>query len=199
MLKDFIRKFLVTALLAASLVSPVFAAVDYQVENQPCVIEKVVQFEQKGILKQKDNGYLYVEVSNDFIAETLPLIVAQGKLVPPRHFASKKGIGAHISVIYENELIQNEIWEIAELGQEFTFSVMELRTVKLTRDNKMKKLWLIAVAAPGLEKLREKYGLSSRLKGHDFHITICTQIPGMPQFKLLESGFEEIEELEEAA
>ncbi|HEV8051285.1 MAG TPA: hypothetical protein VGP47_02240 [Parachlamydiaceae bacterium] len=198
MLKAFIQKITITAILAATLVSPAFAAVDYQVEYQPQVIEKVVQYEQKGILKQKDNGYLYVEVSNDFIAEALPWIDAQGKLVPPRHYVSKKGIGAHISVMYENELIQNEIWEISELGQEFTFTVMELRTVKLTRDNKMKKLWLIAVAAPELEKLREDYGLSPRLKGHDFHITICTQVPGVSQVKMNDTA-PEIEELEEAA
>ena len=181
MLKSFIQKFFVTVILTTSLFTPLFAAVDYQVENQPQVIEKVVQFEQKGILKQKDNGYLYVEVSKDFIAEALPLIDAQGKIVPPRHYTSKKGIGAHISVMYENEQILNEIWEIKELGQEFTFTVMELRTVKLNKDNKMKKLWLLAVAAPELEKLRESYGLSSRLKDHDFHITIGTQVPGKPQ------------------
>lgn len=101
MLKSFIQKLFVLVILTTSLVSLVFAAVDYQVENQPQVIETVVQFEQKGILKQKDNGYLYVEVSRDFIAEALPLIDAQGKIVPPRHYTSKKGIGAHISVMYE--------------------------------------------------------------------------------------------------
>jgi hypothetical protein len=83
--------------------------------------------------------------------------------------------------MYENEQIDNEIWEIAEVGQEIAFRVLELRTVKLTRDNKMKKLWLLAVDAPELERLRESYGLSSKLKGHDFHITIGTQIPGKPQ------------------
>jgi len=198
MLKSIIQKFFVIVILTSSLFSPVFAATDYQVENQPQVIEKVVQFEQKGILKQKDNGYLYVEVSRDFIAEALPLIEAQGKLVPPRHYTSKKGIGAHISVMYENEQIMNEIWEIKELGQEFTFTVMELRTVKLNTDNKMKKLWLLAVAAPELEKLRESYGLSSMLKGHDFHITIGTQIPGKPPAKVEKILFEEVEEFKEA-
>jgi hypothetical protein len=103
MLKSFIQKVFIFVLLTTSLVSPAFAVVDYQVENQPQVIEKVVQFQQKGILKQKDNGYLYVEVSRDFIAEALPLIDAHGKIVPPRHYTSKKGIGAHISVMYENE------------------------------------------------------------------------------------------------
>lgn len=199
MLKSFIQKICVFVVVTTSLVSPVFAAVDYQVENQPQVIEKIIQFEQKGILKQKDNGYLYVEVSRDFIAETLPLIEAQGKIVPPRHYTSKKGIGAHISVMYENEQIMNEIWEIKELGQEFTFTVMELRTVKLNKDNKVKKLWLLAVAAPELEKLRESYGLSSRLKGHDFHITVCTQVPGKPQVKVEEIVLEECDEIEEAA
>ncbi len=199
MLKSFIQKLFVLIILTTTLVSPAFAAVDYQVENQPQVIETVVQFEQKGILKQKDNGYLYVEVSRDFIAEALPLIDAQGKIVPPRHYTSKKGIGAHISVMYENEQILNEIWEIKELGQEFTFTVMELRTVKLHKDNKVKKLWLLAVAAPELEKLRESYGLSSKLKDHDFHITIGTQVPGKPQMKVDKIILEESEELEEAA
>lgn len=199
MLKSFIQKFVLVAVLANAFISPVFASVDYQVENQPQVYEKVVQLEQKGILKQKDNGYLYVEVTNDFISEALPLIDAQGKIVPPRHYTSKKGIGAHISVMYENEQILNEIWEIKELGQEFTFTVMELRTVKLNKDNKMKKLWLLAVAAPELEKLRESYGLSSKLKNHDFHITIGTQVPGKPQAKVEEIIFEEAEEVKEAA
>src|ERR1700748_2684735 len=111
MLRSFIQKFLAIVILTTSLSLPAFAAVDYQVENQPQVIETVVQIQQKGILKQKDNGYLYLEVSKDFIAEALPLLDVPGKIVPPRHYTSKKGIGAHISVMYENEQILNEIWE----------------------------------------------------------------------------------------
>lgn len=177
MIKNHIKKFFILFALVTSLSSSAFAVVDYHVENQPQVVEQVCTIQQKGILKQKDNGYLYIEVSNDFIADALELIKAPGRIVPPRHYTSKKGIGAHISVMYENELITNEIWEIKELGQEFTFSVLELRTVKIVRDNKVKKLWLLAVEAPGLEKLRESYGLSPKLKGHDFHITVGTQLP----------------------
>lgn len=197
MLKRFIQSLVIIVILTSSLIAPAFAADDYQVESQPQVIEKVALFDLKGILKQKANGYLYVEVSRDFIAEALPLIDAPGKIVPPRHYTSKKGIGAHISVMYEDEQISNEIWEIQELGQEFTFTIMELRTVKLKQSNKLKKLWLLAVAAPELEKLRESYGLSPRLKDHDFHITIGTQVPGKPQEKVI--LFEDYEELEEAA
>ncbi len=177
MYQRFIRivAFAVVLMLSSSSFS--FAS-DYQVEPQQEVVSVAKQFKAIGVLKQKDNGYLYVEVSNDFIGQLLPLIQAQGQLVPPRHYTSKKGIGAHISVMYENERIAEEIWNIAEIGQSFSFTVKELRTVKLSRDGKMRKLWLMAVEAPALERLREKYGLTSRLKGHDFHITLATQIPG---------------------
>lgn len=195
MLKNFILKICLFTLL----VSPMWAAGDYHVENQPQVIEQVIQFEQKGILKQIENGYLYVDVSNDYIAASLPLIEAPGKLVPPSHYTSKKGIGAHISVMYENELIDHEIWEIHELGQEYTFTIMELRTVKLNKDGQMKKLWLLAVAAPELEALRESYGLTPKLKGHDFHITLCTQVPGKAQVNAEVYYILEVEELEDAA
>jgi hypothetical protein len=63
----------------------------------------------------------------------------------------------------------------------YTFTVMELRTVKLQNGKKTQKLWLIAVAAPELENLRTKYGLQPLLKGHDFHITLGTQVPGKVQ------------------
>lgn len=177
MMRGFIQKMLIVVAMTLFSVQG-FAKVDYQVEPQEHVVVQATQFPCKGVLKQKENGYLYLEVSKEFISVLLPLIDAQGKIVPPRHYTSKKGIGAHISVMYENEQILNEIWEIQELGQEFTFSVLELRTVKLTKDNKLKKLWLLAVNAPELEKLREGYGLSSKLKGHDFHITIGSQVPG---------------------
>ena len=160
MLKNWTKKICILLTAAIAFIAPVFAEIDYRVELQPQVLEKVVQIEQKGILKQRDNGYLYLEVSDNFIAEAIPLIVAPGKIIPPRHYTSKKGIGAHISVMDENEVISNEIWEIQEVGQEFTFKVMELRTVKLNRENKMKKLWLLVVDAPQLEELRKSYGLS---------------------------------------
>jgi hypothetical protein len=178
MLKNGFRKFVAAAVLAMVFVSFSHACGDYQVEFQPKVLEQAIKIEQRGILKQKENGYLYVEVSNDFISKILPFIDAPGRIVPPRHYVSKKGIGAHISVMYENEQIESEIWEIKEIGKEYSFEVMELRTIKLNKDGRVKKLWLLAVDAPDLEDLRMRYGLTSKLKGHDFHITIGSQIPG---------------------
>jgi hypothetical protein len=175
-MKLFSRNIFLLAVLTVILPLTVFAN-DYTVENQPQVLEKAVLLENCGILKQKDNGYLYVGVTNEFIAGILPLIQCEGRIVPPRHYTSKKGIGAHISVMYENERIANEIWNIYELGTSYSFVVKEIRTVKISRDGKMKKLWLLALEAPTLERLRENYGLSNKLNGHDFHITIGYQLP----------------------
>jgi hypothetical protein len=200
MFKTFVQKFFLVIAITTSLCSTGFAANDYYFEDQPLVIEEVVQIEQKGTLKQKANGYLYLDVSDDFITLAIPLIDVPGRIVPPSHYTNKKGIGAHISVIYENEIIAKDIWEIEELGQEYTFSVMELRSIKMTNNNKMQKLWLIAVDAPELETLRKKYGLRPLLKGHDFHITIGTQLPNYyHRAKIVPLNSVQEEELQEAA
>lgn len=185
-----------TALLVLFLPLSLLANVDYQVENQPKVIEATASLDHHGVLKQKDNGYLYVEVPNEYISVLLPMIDCEGRIVPPRHYTSKKGIGAHVSVMYENERIDHEIWNVDEMGEVFSFDVKELRTVKLTRDNKTKKLWLLALSAPDLEILREAYGLSSKLKGHDFHITLGYQLPTV-QTKQAETTVLELRLLDE--
>jgi hypothetical protein len=175
-MKLFTKKLILTAVFAVFTPFALFAN-DYRVEDQPQVIEKALVLDNFGVLKQKENGYLYLDVTNEFISEIIPLIECEGRLVPPRHYTSKKGIGAHISVMYENERIDHEIWNVRELGHTYSFNVKELRTVKITRDGRMKKLWLLALEAPTLERLRENYGLSNKIKGHDMHITIGYQLP----------------------
>ena len=166
-MKLFSKKFFILTLLTLVLPFAAFAKVDYQVEPQPQVVEMALSLENCGELKQKDNGYLYVDVSDKFIAEILPLLECPGRIAPPSHYTSKKGIGAHVSVMYENERITNDLWEIAELGETYAFDVTELRSLKVAnRDGHMKKLWLIALDAPQLEQLRESYGLAPKLKGY---------------------------------
>jgi hypothetical protein len=150
---------------------------DYTVEDQPKALQQAIVLDNCGTLKQKDNGYVYLDVNDAFISEILPLIETEGRLVPPRYFTSRKGIGAHISVMYENERIAHDIWQIAELGNKYSFNVQEIRSVKICTKGKMKKLWLLALEAPTLERLRENYGLPNKLHGHDLHITVGYQVP----------------------
>jgi hypothetical protein len=134
------------------------------------------------VLTQKKNGFVFLDVSNDFIKMVAPLLEIPGKLSTPATAA--KSVGAHISVFEEDDGIV-----VQELGMPFTFYVKEVRSVVMHTRDGMKKLWMIAVDAPELEKLRESYGLSPKLKGHDFHITLGKQLPQAP------SGWESDEEL----
>ena len=73
MLRSFIQKFLSIVILTASLFLPAFTVENYQIKNQPPVIKKVVQ------TQQKDNKYHYLKVSKYVIAEALSLIDALEK------------------------------------------------------------------------------------------------------------------------
>src|SRR5262245_48731273 len=101
---------------------PAFSVLDYIVEDQPEVIEKASELEHIGVLKQKSNGYVYLEVSKDFIKKIIPMIESPGKILAPKFRGAHKGVGAHISVISNLEQVENDIWEIKELGQEFSFT-----------------------------------------------------------------------------
>jgi Swiss Army Knife, 2H phosphoesterase domain len=160
------------ATLASVLFVPLFATATSQVENQPQVIEKALQLQQKGILRQKHKGHLYLEISKEFVAELLPLIQASDKISPPWFMSSKKGIGAHIEVVKMNERLHKKAKEIKEVGQEFAFTVKEVRSVK-THGGKTH--WFMTVDSPQLEKLRESYGLSPKLKDRDFSIMLGSQ------------------------
>ncbi len=173
-MRFFSRKFFLVA-VAAILPLNVFAH-DHTVETQTVALEKALTLDNCGILKQKENGYLYLQVTDEFITEILPLIECEGKIFPPR-FTKQNGIGAHVSVMFEGERFKNQIWDVEELGQAFCFYVKELRTVKVCHHGKVRKLWVLVVDAPELEQLRASYGLPNKIKKREFHITIGFQRP----------------------
>lgn len=143
---------------------------DHRIENQPIALETALTLPNQGVLKQKENGFVYLDVSNEFITTIAPQIDQPGLLrVSP---TASRSVGAHISVFHENENIVP-----SELNTPFSFGVKEIRSFTLHTRDGLKKLWVIAVNSPELENLREKYGCSSKLKGHDFHITLGKQMP----------------------
>ncbi|MCB1135897.1 MAG: hypothetical protein KDK78_06495 [Chlamydiia bacterium] len=154
--------------------SALSAKTDYRVEDQPIALGEAVILPSEGILKQKENGFVYLDVSNDLIDSVTPLLDYPG-LLRPRPTASRS-MGAHISVFTEQEEISPE-----ELGASFAFSVKEIRSFTLHTRDGLKKLWVVAVSSPELESLREKYGCSPLLKGYDYHITLGKQMPDAPE------------------
>ena len=172
-------RFFILSLLAVPLL---IGKEGHTVEAQPIALEQAVNLSYQGVLKQKENGFVYLGVSNDFVNKLTPLLDHPG-LLRPRPTASRS-IGAHISVFYEKEEIVP-----SELCDTFDFSVKEIRSfTNHTRDG-LKKLWVITVDSPELEALRERYGCSAKPKGHDFHITLGKQMPSAP------AGWESVEVL----
>lgn len=153
---------------------------DHKVESQPVALEHALQLSAQGTLKQKENGFVYLDVTNAFLTEVVPLLDHEGDIRTAPTAA--RSVGAHISVFVEDEDVIP-----AELGQAFTFEIKEVRSFTYNTRDGLKKLWVIAVEAPELEQLRVQYGFSPKLKGHDYHITLGKQMPSAP------SGWEAVE------
>jgi len=168
------KKSLAYLSLLLLILSPLSGGEDYRVESQPIAIEEAITIPNQGILKQKENGFVYLDVSNEFITAVVPLLDHEG-LLRARPTASRS-IGAHISVFHEQENVTPD-----ELGDVFFFEAKEIRSFTLHTRDGLKKLWVIAVNSPELENLREKYGLAPKLKGYDYHITLGKQMPSAPE------------------
>lgn len=131
-------------------------AVAYAKENLP----------QTGILRQKNDGYIYLKIDDAYVTELFP-IVREPRCLLPNVFYRERSIGAHVSVIYANEA--HRLGRIKEIGQTFTFKP---KRIKKIRTHKFENV-ILEIDAPELARLRKSYGLPPKLKGHEFHITLC--------------------------
>ncbi len=141
--------------------------------NDKSILATAAKVDAAAQLCLKGNGFVYLNVNNQFIDAITPRLPLKGKFTPVS--TNPKSMGAHISVMYENELIGKGIWELSEAGQLFNFKVKELRYVDRKTAKGESRLWLLAVEAPALERLRLDYKLKPKLQGHDFHITLGTE------------------------
>lgn len=119
-----------------------------------------------GQLQMKPDGFVYLKVDNNYIHTLYPLLeLSQEGYRKPPYFRSHDALGAHISVFNSNEHIQPK-----EIGQTFPF---EVKDIIIVHTNKNTSYAVLRVYSPELEKLRNKYGLDSKLQGHEFHITLA--------------------------
>ncbi len=137
------------------------------------MLATAIKVDAIGQLRLKNNGFVYLDVENDFIKSITPFLEIKGDFAPLS--IKGKAMGAHISVLHENETITNEIWTLQNAGEWFHFKVKELRYVDRKTEKGLQRLWLLAVDSPALQRLRSSYGLKPKLQGHDFHITIGTE------------------------
>jgi len=121
-----------------------------------------------GILK-KSESFVYVDVDDEYIHKLITFIQKDGFEEPP-YFVNSDSVGAHITVMYEDEVKKYGIGEIQECGEKIYFTPKECKIVHPPRWQEMDEVYFIVVEAPELDRIRKKYGLTK--KEYDFHITI---------------------------
>lgn len=132
-------------------------------KNKP---KKDVTFE--GTLRQNKDKFVYLDC-DDRISDSLrKMLTEDGIKKPP------SDEGAHISVFYADEMEEHDL-KIKELNKKFPFIIKEVYSVNPDGWDEMERVWFVKVISPELEALRQKYGLSKKLNGHEFHITFAVK------------------------
>ena len=170
---------------------------DFVTVEHAALLEMAKRVDAIGQLHLKGNGFVYLDVDNQYINALAGQLPLQGEFDTVS--TKPKKMGAHLSVIHEDEMIGREIWHLAEAGERFTFEVKELRYVDRKTAHGESRLWLLAVDAPALQRLRMQYGLKPKLKGHDFHITLGSESRELPCFIDTSIDIDGIFEFEPAA
>jgi hypothetical protein len=125
-----------------------------------------------GILK-KTEGFVYVDVDDEYIHRLITFIQEEGFEEPP-YFGNADLVGAHISVMYGDEVKKYGIKEMQECGETIYFTPLECQIVHPPTWKEIDEVYLVVVEAPELDKIREKYGLPKRM--YDFHITVGVKL-----------------------
>lgn len=132
----------------------------------------------EGVLRQTQDGFVYVDIPNSIFDGFLPLLGgdlstagADGIQKPPTH-EKHFDVGAHISVIKSKEIASMGLL-FKDTGKKIRYVINGVKRVDGPDGwNEIETVWFLTVASPDLERLRQKYNLSPRIKDHDFHITL---------------------------
>ena len=130
--------------------------------HNPDLFKYVQEYMPKtGTLRVTKKGFVYVDISDNYVSEILKQL-KDSRYTMQRNFSN---IGTHISVMHEEE---SKGKRIREFGKRFSFIPLGFYTVVMDDQ----EYFMLAVDSPELIKLRKKYGLSPKLNGYTFHITL---------------------------
>lgn len=124
----------------------------------------------KGRLMQTDDGFLYLDLPDSLIDAFVAMIDDPRAKKPPYNTKKMNNVGAHVSVAYKDEM---EGKEVKEIGEDFYCGIKGFVSLDPEGWNEMDRVWFLELDAPDLKKLRKSYGLSEKLNGHEFHVTVC--------------------------
>lgn len=121
-----------------------------------------------GTLKKSEH-FIYVDVEDNYIHQLVSFIEDEGFEKPP-YFGSPQLVGAHITVVYPDEMHQDKVQRSYIPTQQISFTLKECQIVHPLRLKEIDEVYLIAVESPELDTIRQQLGLPK--KKYDFHITI---------------------------
>lgn len=159
-------------------VDPDFKEFSYQTLSNPELLTIAgTQFPLIGTLEKSFlNAYYYLKIDDNFILKLFPMLQSQRsttEIFMPDYFEPDNYTGAHISLIYPNEI--HPKLTIKEVGEDFHFIIKNLMSVTMYQ----KCYYILVVESPVLLQLRKNYLLSEKLNFHGllvpFHITIGIQ------------------------
>ena len=139
----------------------------------PGLSEILISLPTEGNVKQTFNNFLYLDIDDRYIHEIFSLL-KQSKLQKPDYFSIETNvIGAHISIIYPDELIEVKTNFI---GKRYDFTIDGLFFTEIFNT----RYFALKVQAPGLLAIRQQYALPEKLKIYDyyidFHITVAKKL-----------------------
>lgn len=121
-----------------------------------------------GILKNSED-FVYVDITDEYIHQLVTFIQKDGFEEPP-YFGDRDLVGAHISVIYPDEIKKYGIREIQECEKLIYFTPKECKIIHPPNWKEIDEVYFIVIEAPEIDRIRVNYGLPKRDYG--FHITI---------------------------
>jgi hypothetical protein len=118
------------------------------------VIEIAASFNAEGIMQQRGD-YCYLNIDDCYIHQLYPLLAHYERVEKPDYFNEPNPIGAHISVIYPEEMVRVLP---SQMDEKHRFSVSGL----IKAQYGTKDYFLLSVVAPSLSVFRQLQYLSPR-------------------------------------
>ena len=115
------------------------------------------------------NNFVYLDIDDAYIHSLISFIQEEGFVEPP-YFSQPCTAGAHISVMYPEEMLKYGIKRISECDQSMCFTLKSCKVVRPLSWKEVDEAYVIIVDAPALDALRKKYGMPK--PANPFHITI---------------------------
>ncbi|MCH9811825.1 hypothetical protein K0U07_03565 [bacterium] len=123
-----------------------------------------------GTLKETDQGYLYLDIANEYITSIIPFFEDPSVDLPPYYEGTFRD-GAHISIATPEE--EKKLFSPLPIGEAFSFSITGCFRAKLLFDIENKYVWYFTISSEELTSLRTSVGLSPLPNGESFYITLA--------------------------